>query len=245
MFHGGGRKVSVDLPTRARFQATPGGGKPAFIPTVIPGGSARGSIILVNPMAHRAMPDRLALDSLPDLLRPGLRLLSVGLNPSVPSLAAGFYFANPRNRFWPALRLAGLDLDLDLAAVAGVDAQALLLARGWVGFTDVVKRPTRGASDLRAADYRADAPLLTAKIIAVQPRVAWFHGKVAYAAYLRYALGAATRSVRIPWGEQAARIGAARVFVTPNPSPANARYSLDVLVSYYKLVFRAVDIATS
>ena len=38
----------------------------------------------------------------------------------------------------------------------------------------------------------------------------------------------------IEWGEQPRRIGAARVFVTPNPSPANAAYSLDVLTDWYR-----------
>ena len=189
-------------------------------------------------MTFRSVSDSPPLDTLPDLLRPGLRLLSVGLNPSIPSVVAGFYFANPRNRFWRALQLAGLDL----AGAVGIEAQARLMARGWVGFTDVVKRPTPGAGNLRAADYRADAPLLTAKIVEHRPRVAWFHGKVAYGAYLRYAQGAATPSVEIPWGEQTARIGESRAFVTPNPSPANARYSLDVLVAYYKVLFEAVGI---
>ena len=35
-------------------------------------------------------------------------------------------------------------------------------------------------------------------------------------------------------GEQASRIGQSRVFVTPNPSPANAVYSLDELVAWYR-----------
>ena len=48
------------------------------------------------------------MDTLPDYLRPGLRLLSIGLNPSLPSVAAGYYFANPRNRFWTALNASEL-----------------------------------------------------------------------------------------------------------------------------------------
>ena len=34
-------------------------------------------------------------------------------------------------------------------------------------------------------------------------------------------------------GVQKRSIGKTRVFVTPNPSPANARFSLDDLIRYY------------
>ena len=50
----------------------------------------------------------MAADTLPDILTTDLSLLSIGLNPSLPSVAAGFYFANPRNRFWTALNASTL-----------------------------------------------------------------------------------------------------------------------------------------
>ncbi len=43
------------------------------------------------------------MNTLPDYLRENLSIISIGLNPSPISVAAGFYFANPRNRFWKAL----------------------------------------------------------------------------------------------------------------------------------------------
>ena len=46
--------------------------------------------------------------TLPDHLREGLDLLFVGLNPSQYSAEVGHYFANPRNRFWPAFNRSGL-----------------------------------------------------------------------------------------------------------------------------------------
>ncbi len=45
--------------------------------------------------------------TLPDLVRPGLRVLMVGLNPSEYSADAGIGFARPGNRFWPAALAAG------------------------------------------------------------------------------------------------------------------------------------------
>src|SRR6202051_719814 len=40
--------------------------------------------------------------TLPDLLRDGLDLVFIGINPSLYSVAQGHYFARKTNRFWPA-----------------------------------------------------------------------------------------------------------------------------------------------
>ncbi|NIR58962.1 MAG: mismatch-specific DNA-glycosylase [Gammaproteobacteria bacterium] len=173
--------------------------------------------------------------TLPDYLRAGLVLVSVGLNPSIRSVRAGFYFATPQNRFWRALNASPL---VDAPVTPGVEGVEHLFRRCGVGFTDVVKRPSRGGAGLRAADYREWAPLLREKLLRCSPLAAWFHGKQAYRAYLRYAEDRAPEP-EIPWGEQAQRIGRARVFVTPNPSPANAAYSLDDLVAWYRALARA------
>jgi TDG/mug DNA glycosylase family protein len=166
--------------------------------------------------------------TLPDYLRPGLAIISIGLNPSLPSVRAGFYFANPRNRFWRALDGSGL---VSEPLVPGVAAMDYLFEACAIGFTDVVKRPTAGGRDLRAADFREGAPRLRAKLEDCGSRVAWFHGKQAYANYLRHTGG---YRGPIAWGEQAIPIGTCRVFVTPNPSPANAVFSLQDLVGYYR-----------
>lgn len=168
-------------------------------------------------------------ETLPDYLRPGLTIVSIGLNPSLPSVRAGFYFANPRNRFWRALDGSGL---VPEPLVPGVAATAWLFEKCAIGFTDVVKRPTAGGRDLRAADFREGAPLLRAKLEDSGPLIAWFHGKQAYGNYLRYA-GIGTRG-RVEWGTQDIRIGASQVFVTPNPSPANAVFSLQDLIGHYR-----------
>ncbi len=46
--------------------------------------------------------------TLPDVVGPGMRLLVVGLNPSLYAADAGVGYARPGNRFWPAAMAAGL-----------------------------------------------------------------------------------------------------------------------------------------
>ncbi len=175
------------------------------------------------------------LGTLPDYLAPGLRLLSIGLNPSLPSLMAGYYFANPRNRFWPALNASRL---LAAAVTPGEAAVRRLLEHAGIGFTDLVKRPTRGAVDLRAAGYRSGALRLQRVIQRYRPAIAWFHGKLAYKQFL---LRAGYVSDTDLWGLQSLSLGATQVFVTPNPSPANAVFSLSELVEWYDMLAGHLD----
>lgn len=177
-------------------------------------------------MAERG--DDAVLPYLPDYLAEGLDVLSVGLNPSVPSAERGYAFANPRNRFWQALARSRL---VPEPLEPGANAQQRLLDAHRIGFTDVVRRPTRGGAELRAADYREWTPVLLDKLLRYRPTIAWFHGKQAYRAFLRYALN--RKNEPIPWGEQVTPVAASVVFVTPNPSPANAAFSLDELVAWF------------
>jgi len=176
-------------------------------------------------MSSATCPD--SLGTLPDYLRPGLDIVLIGLNPSTRSVQAGHYFANPRNRFWPAVSASGL-----VGREVGPEDDADML--DWsIGFADLVKRATPQASGLNAADYRRDAPRLKEKILKVEPLIACFHGLTAYRAYLRYAEDI-PREGAIDLGRQERSIGASRVFVLPNPSPANARYSLGDLTGWYR-----------
>jgi TDG/mug DNA glycosylase family protein len=169
-----------------------------------------------------------ALQTLPDYLRPGLLIVSIGLNPSLVSARRGFYFANPRNRFWSALDRSGL---VDEALEPGKRALERLFERHAIGFTDLVKRPTAGLADLGPEDFRAGAPALRDKLERCAPRITWFHGKVTYRRYRQHADGARGD---FALGLQPAAIGRARVFVTPSPSPANAAVSLEELVDWYR-----------
>lgn len=174
--------------------------------------------------------------TLPDLLAPGLALVFVGLNPSEYSARAGHYFANPRNRFWAAFnRSRLLPPALGRPCVPSDDAA---LPEYGIGFTDVVKRPTPQASGLKAADYRRWAPLLRERLLQCRPRMVCFHGLMAYKAYLRYGEGVKSNP---ELGRQPRNIADSAVFVVPNPSPANARYSVADLAGWYDKLAAALS----
>ncbi len=86
-------------------------------------------------------------------------------------------------------------------------------------------------NELRAADYREGAPALKEKLLEYRPAIAWFHGIGVYKQYLKYAEAVTVKNLSL--GVQRRTIGKTSIFVSPNPSPANARYSLDDLIKYY------------
>jgi TDG/mug DNA glycosylase family protein len=84
---------------------------------------------------------------LEDLLRPGLRAVCVGINPSPVSVEAGHYYQGPvGQRFFSRLRQAGILADHG----AGYEDDAAFAAG--IGFTDIIKRPTSRAAGLPAFD---------------------------------------------------------------------------------------------
>lgn len=165
--------------------------------------------------------------TLPDYLGPGLDVVFVGINPSAYSAQVGKYFATPQNRFWRALSASGL---VAPARELLPGDEAWLSEHHRIGFTDLVKRASASASKLRAADFRRWAPQTRAKLVEAAPLVVCFNGITAYRWFLQYAEDAAAKTTTgkraVSLGEQEVRIGDSRVFVAPNPSPANASYSL-------------------
>ena len=159
--------------------------------------------------------------TLPDLLRDGLDLVFVGINPSVYSATKGHYFARKINRFWPCFSRS--TLGLRLCQALGVERlephhDELLPAHG-IGFTDVVKRPTPNAAQLSRGEFAAGATALVARLEHFQPRVACIQGMMGYRPFAA-ALGSTERTLQL--GPQSLLLGRTLVFVVPSPSPANA-----------------------
>ena len=168
------------------------------------------------------------MNTLPDYIDHGLAILSIGLNPSTISVEKGFYFANPRNRFWRALNASGL---IPEETVPGRKSQEKIFRQYGIGFTDVVKRHSPTGKALKASDYKKWAPGLREKIEKYKPGICWFHGKMAAQNFFKYT---EHDNVAIAWGKQSFQVQHSAVFVTPNPSPANAVFSLQEITDWYK-----------
>ena len=171
--------------------------------------------------------------TLPDILGPDLKVIFVGINPSIYSVEQGHYFARPANRFWPALsksRLSEASRRRLTCAQLRPEHDLGLLDDGF-GFTDVVKLPTSSASELRARDFAEWAPRTRSRLQRCAPSVACFQGATALRPFLRYALHCDVAN--LSFGLQQARLGSTRIFLVPNPSPANARYQLADLVHWF------------
>jgi double-stranded uracil-DNA glycosylase len=170
--------------------------------------------------------------TLPDLLSTGLDVVFVGINPSIYSAERGQYFARPGNRFWPCISRSVLSerARRGLAVeVLGPECGPELLHYG-IGFTDLVKRATPKASDLKTSELAAGVAHLLEKIDRYRPRVACFHGVTGYR-FVHDVLVGKTSAPEL--GLQAVRLGATRVFLVPNPSGANAHFTRDDQTHWY------------
>ena len=170
--------------------------------------------------------------TLPDYLRQGLDLVFIGINPGLYSVRQGHYFARSTSRFWPALSASELGRRARLAL--GVDRlrpeHDRELLRFGIGLTDLVKRPSANAAELKAIDFVKSGPLLLKKLQRYSPRVACFHGLTAYRPFLALVLNCDRRPVL---GPQPEVVGKTRIYVVPNPSPANAHYTLTDQTAWY------------
>jgi len=170
--------------------------------------------------------------SLPDLVRKNLDVIFVGINPSSFSVAQGHYFARKTNRFWPSFSASALSVSArEALGVSRLEPlhDRTLLDHGF-GFTDAVKRASPRAADISPAEFAAAVAALVTKVEHFRPRIACFHGIMAYRHVHRALVGDRTDP---SLGPQLMRIGATRLYVVPNPSPANARFTPADQVYWY------------
>ena len=160
------------------------------------------------------------LQGLPPVIARHTRLLLLGSFPGVASLAAGQYYAHPRNQFWPLLSAL---LGEDLAALPYAQHLQRLRAHG-LGLWDVIAACRReGSLDRRIRDaqyndlgsLRRHAPGLLA--------VAHNGGESARAMRVTAALGL-------------------QVFRLPSSSPANASWSFERKLAAWREVFAACGV---
>jgi TDG/mug DNA glycosylase family protein len=174
--------------------------------------------------------------SLPDLVGPGLTLLFVGINPGLWTAATQTHFAHPGNRFYPALRLAGIvDRDLDRGEPMSDQDRAYMINRG-IGITNLVNRATARADELSATELRTGRARLEDFVALHHPAVVAVAGVTAYRV--------AFADPRAKLGEQADRLAGALVWVVPNPSGLNAHQTVSSLAQAYAEPARIAGVIT-
>jgi double-stranded uracil-DNA glycosylase len=164
--------------------------------------------------------------TVPDLVGPGLKLLFVGINPGLWTAATSTHFAHPGNRFYPALRMAGvIERDIDRGVGMSDADRAHLVERG-IGITNVVARATSRATELSVAELRAGGERLRTFVREHTPRVVALAGITAY----RAAFGDAKARL----GRQPGGFEGAELWIVPNPSGLNAHETIASLATAYR-----------
>jgi double-stranded uracil-DNA glycosylase len=173
--------------------------------------------------------------ALPDLIAEGVRLLFVGINPGLRSVAVQGHFAPRGNRFYPALLRAGItDHLIDASAGLAPADRDYLLRRG-IGITSLVARATASAAELGPAELAGGARALAGTVSRFRPRAVAVLGVTAY----RAAFGVP----RAGLGRQPEDLRGAQLWVVPNPSGRNAHAPLDTLAGAYREVARAAGVS--
>jgi len=142
---------------------------------------------------------------LPDVLKPGLRVVFCGTAAGTVSAARGAYYAHPQNKFWRAL------FDVGLTPRRLEPEEYWKVLEFGIGLTDLAKHVSGMDRELPPGSLGdAACAALTAKIEAVQPKLLAFTSLTAGRRYLGRAAA---------FGDSGHRIGLTRAWLLPSPSP--------------------------
>lgn len=147
------------------------------------------------------------MKTLPDYLRSGMKLIIVGCNPGDRSARVGHYYAGRGNEFWPLLYDSGV-----IPELLDHHSDRRMIEFG-IGLTDLVKRPTREASELTREEVAEGRILLSQKLEQYAPQVIAFNGMGTFENFAQR---------RCKLGLQKQPLYGAKVFVLPSTSAKNA-----------------------
>src|SRR6186997_3180933 len=117
-----------------------------------------------KPRSRSAEPQG-ALPRLRDRIRPGVRVLFVGINPGVRSALTGHHFAGFSNRFWKLL------YESKLVTEQLTYEHDDRLPEFRFGITNIVPRPSPSIATLKPAEYVAGRVRLRNKVRRYRPAV--------------------------------------------------------------------------
>lgn len=175
--------------------------------------------------------------TVPDLIGGKCSLLFVGINPGLWTAATGTHFCHPTNRFYPALKRAGI-IDWAPSTETGMtEDQRLEFVGSGLGITNLVARATVGASELSREELRAGRDRLERVVSDVAPRVIAVAGVTAY----RTAFGEASATL----GKQTTHLAGTELWIVPNPSGLNAHETTESLARWYLSAANAAGLRVS
>src|SRR5688572_822613 len=175
--------------------------------------------------SHSAEPSA-AWPLLRDRIRPGVRVLFVGINPGIRSALTGHHFAGFSNRFWKLLHESGL-----VPEPLTYEDDDRLPEFGY-GITNIVARPTAGIDTLRPEEYVAGRLRLRRKVARHAPSIVAMVGVTVFRAMYPERRGP------VALGLQPERLGGSAVFVLPNPSGRNANFSYAEMLAAFRSLRR-------
>ena len=196
---------------------------------------------LASPRARSGQARAWSSLRLKDRIRPGVRVLFVGINPGVRSAQTGHHFAGYSNRFWKLLWESGL-----LPEPVTFEHDGRLTEFGF-GITNLIARPSPGIDDLAPSEYIEGWGVLERKIRRYRPRVVALVGVTLFRAIEPLIAADADRVPRITkartlhLGLQSATIHGAKVFVLPNPSGRNANFSYAEMLAAFRSLRLAIN----
>jgi len=165
----------------------------------------------------------LSCQRLTDHIRPGVRILFVGINPGLRSAATGHHFAGHSNRFWKLL------FESKLVPEPLTHQDDWRLPDWGLGLTNIIQRPSIGIDALKPREYIAGRKRLIATVTHYRPHAVALLGVTIYRT-----LFPEYRTGRISLGLQDKTLAHCPVFVLPNPSGRNAHYSYRAMLTAFR-----------
>jgi double-stranded uracil-DNA glycosylase len=144
---------------------------------------------------------------LPDVLKPGLRLVICGTAAGKRSAAKSQYYAGRGNQFWKVLYDVGLTGGQILTP-----ADFGRLPEFGIGLTDLAKKVAGNDHEIAAADHNVEE--FRNKLLTFEPKIIAFNGKKAASIFL------SRSTLEIPYARQSERVGQSIVWVLPSTSAA-------------------------
>lgn len=168
-----------------------------------------------------------------DRIKPGVRVLFVGINPGIRSALTGHHFAGFSNRFWKLMYESRL-----VPEPITYEHDDRLPEFGY-GITNICARATPGIDTLLPHEFVDGRIKLRRKIARYRPPIVAMVGVTVFRAMFP------ERKDAVKLGPQPERIGDSDVFVLPNPSGRNANFSHAEMRAAFQALKRRITARSS